>query len=185
MEKRCWFRAMKILILYNVATILKKGIPRDLDCEREIIVIVPLIKVALESAGHAVRTLECGFDLWQRLREFQNDVDIVLNMAEAFGGTNADEPLVPAMLEALNFAFTGASTANMCLTLDKEKSKLVAQAYGIPVAPYILVREADSIPTIDFDFPVIVKPVHEEASVGIYLDNAVTGNSHLRWKADP
>jgi D-alanine-D-alanine ligase len=172
---------MKILIVYNVATSLKKGVPQDLDCEHEIIIIVPLIKGILESAGHLVSTLECGIYLWERLKEFQNKIDIVFNLAESFGGTNADEPLVAAMLEALDFLFTGASATNMYLTLDKEKSKLVAKAYGIPVAPHIVTKQAD-MARLDFVFPVIVKPIREEASVGIYLNNVISNIDDLRSK---
>jgi D-alanine-D-alanine ligase len=171
---------MNILIIYNVATQLKKGIPRDLDCEREIIIIVPFVKLALESAGHSVSTLECGVDLWKRLNDFKNDIDMVFNLAESFGGTNSDEPLIPAMLEALNLPFTGASAANMYLTLDKEKSKLVAQAHGIPVTQHMLIRDPADMTQIAFGFPMIVKPVREEASVGIYLNNVVSNIADLK-----
>jgi len=103
-------------------------------------------------------------------------------MAEAFGGGNSNETLIPAMLEALHIPFTGASAHNMHLTLDKEKSKLVAQAYGVPVPKYQLFRTGDEALFSNLEYPLIVKPVREEASIGIYHDSVVTNEEELRRK---
>lgn len=103
-------------------------------------------------------------------------------MAEAFGGGNDFEPLVPAMLEALEVSFTGASSQNMMLTLDKEKSKLVVAAYGLPVPPYQMFRKPDEVLSEHLSFPLIVKPVRQEGSIGIYNDSVVNDESELKTK---
>jgi len=173
---------MRILILYNIAQALKKGTAIDLLCEQEIKIIVPLVNALLAERGYRVETLETTLNLWDELKSRKGTVDLVLNMAEAFGGGNADEPLVPAMLEALGIPFTGASAHNMHLTLDKEKTKLVAQGYGIPVPKYQLFRSANEPLRANLAFPLIVKPVREEASIGIHMDNVVTNEADLRRK---
>lgn len=173
---------MRILILYNIARALKKGTAIDLLCEQEIEIIVPLVNALLTERGYQVKTLETTLNLWEELKERRGTFDLVLNMAEAFGGGNADEPFVPAMLEALEIPFTGASAHNMHLTLDKEKTKLVAQGYGIPVPNYQLFRNASEPLRTDLVFPLIVKPVREEASIGIHTDNVVTNEADLRRK---
>lgn len=173
---------MRILILYNIARNLKKGTVADLLCEQEIEIIVPLVNTLLTEHGHQVETLETTLNLWNELISWKGNVDLVLNMAEAFGGGNADEPLVPAILEALGIPFTGASTHNMYLTLDKEKTKLVAQGYGIPVPKYQLFRSAREPLRANLAFPLIVKPVREEASIGIHENNVVTNETNLRSK---
>lgn len=174
---------MKILILYNIAQDLKKGTATDLLCEQEITIIIPLVEALLRQCGYQVETLETTPNLWNDLLSRKGSFDLVLNMAEAFGGGNTDEPLIPAMLEALGIPFTGASAHNMHLTLDKEKTKLVAQGYDVPVPAYQLFQSASEPLKADLAFPLIVKPIREEASIGIHADNVVTNETDLRRKA--
>lgn len=173
---------MRILVLYNIARDLKKGTAMDLLCEQEIEIIIPLVSALLTERGYQVETLETTSNLWGELISRKGTFDLALNMAEAFGGTNADEPLIPAMLEAIGIPFTGASAHNMHLTLDKEKTKLVVQGYGIPVPKYQLFRNASEPLRADLAFPLMVKPIREEASIGIHTDNVVTNEADLRRK---
>jgi len=173
---------MRILILYNRASIVKKGTQTDLSCEQEITIIVPLMVELLKARGHRVESLQTEDDLWEQLKVQRGNFDIALNMAEAFGGTNTNETLVPAMLEALEIPFTGASSHNMHLTLDKEKTKLVVQGYGIPVPNHQIFRGSAEKLKSGLGFPLIVKPIREEASIGIHLDSVVTSRKKLYRK---
>lgn len=173
---------MRVLILYNVAITLKKGIPDDLICEQEITIIVPLIVALLSAQGHQVETLQTDYELWEQLKAKRGNFDIVLNMAEAFGGTNTNETFVPAMLEALEIPSTGASSHNMHLTLDKEKTKLVVKEYGVPVPAHQIFRIRTEKLGSRLEFPLIVKPVREEASIGIHFDSVVMTRKSLYRK---
>ena len=174
---------MRIALLYNDATELSKGVIGDLLCEKEILVIAPLIKAALEKAGHSVVCLSSTIRTWDELEKLRNQVDLVFNLAEGFGGTNTDEPLIAAKLEALRIPFTGASCSNIYLTLDKEKSKLVLSGYGLSVPAYQIVRDTDQAISPPFDFPMIVKPIREEASIGITYESVVCDEARLRSQA--
>ena len=171
----------KILVLYNLAERLEKGIPTDLICEKEITIIVPLIVELLFKRGYKVEMLKADLNLWEELKKRRGSFDMVLNLAEAFGGGNTNELVVPAMLEGLGMPFTGASLENMTFTLDKEKTKLVLASYGIPVVPHVLFRTGQE-QLNKLGFPLIVKPVREEASVGIYQDCVVDNEADLRRK---
>lgn len=173
---------MEICIIYNLAKDLKKGVESDLICEQEIEIILPLVAALLQERGHDVSTLETSYDLWEELKKKKEQIDLFFNLAEAFGGGNDFEPLVPAMLEALEVSFTGASSHNMMLTLDKEKSKLVVAAYGLPVPPYQMFRTGDEAISAHLTFPLIVKPVRQEGSIGIYHDSVVKDEVELREK---
>lgn len=173
---------MRILILYNVATLLKKGDEQDLICEQEILIIVPLIVSLLQAKGYKVEALETSYSLWEQLKARKGTFDIVLNMAEAFGGGNNNEVLVPMMLEALDIPFTGASAHNMSTTLDKAQTKLIALANGVPTPPYQIFRKEDEILQSGLSFPLIVKPVREEASIGIRFDSVVHDLESLERK---
>lgn len=171
---------MRILILYNLATEVKKGKPSDLICEKEIEIILPIVTDLLVAKGHEVSLLQADLNLWENLRRRKEGIDIVLNLAEGFGGGNTNETAVPAILEALEIPFTGASSHNMHFTLDKEKTKLVLASYGIPSAPYLLVRNLADLELFNLPYPVIVKPVREEASVGITYNSVVSDIEALR-----
>lgn len=171
---------MKILVLYNLATVVKKGTINDLICEKEIEIIVPLVMELLASRGYEVSSLKADLDLWENLRKRKQDIDIVLNLAEGFGGGNTNEAAVPAILEALEIPFTGASTRNMHFTMDKEKTKLVLASYGVPSAPHVLVRKMTDLEAFRLSYPVIVKPVREEASIGITCGSVVSDSESLR-----
>lgn len=172
----------RVLILYNLAERLEKGVDSDLVCEQEISIIVPLVVELLEALGYMVETLLADVNLWENLKKKKSSIDLVLNLAEAFGGGNTKETVVPAMLEGLDIPFTGASSRNMHLTLDKEKTKLVLTPYGIPTAPHQLFRVGNEVLSEEFQFPLIVKPVREEASIGIYQDSVVSDEEALRRK---
>jgi len=170
---------MHILILYNLATEIKKGTAEDLTCEKEIEIILPLITSLLRSKGHKVSSIPADLDLWENLKKARQDVDLVLNLAESFGGGNTNETAVPAILEALEIPFTGASSHNMNFTLDKEKTNLVLASYGIPSAPHLLIREMADLQILNLSYPVIVKPVREEASIGITCKSVAATPSAL------
>ncbi len=173
---------MRILILYNVATTIKKGDDLDMVCEQEIQIIVPLVATLLRAKGYAVETLEASYSLWENLKTKKGSFDLVFNLAEAFGGTNSGEVLVPTMLEALEIPFTGATPHNMTITLDKVQTKLIALANEVPTPAYQIFRDETESPNQNLAFPLIAKPVREEASIGIRYDSVVTDLESLRRK---
>ncbi len=172
----------RVLVLYNLAERLEKGIPSDLVCEQEITIIIPLVVQLLSERGYYVETMKTDFNLWENLKARKADFDIVFNLAEAFGGGNINETVVPAILEGLSIPFTGATAHNMHFTLDKEKTKLVLMAHGLPCAQHQLFRNSTEEINNDLEFPLIVKPVREEASIGIYHDSVVEDKVSLRRK---
>lgn len=164
---------MKILILYNLATVLKKGSERDLACEQEINIIVPLMVEALRKYGHEVDTLLASLDLWDELTRRKGSFELLVNLAEGFGGANSNELFVPAMLEALDVPFTGAPFRTYVFAYDKWKASRLLSTYGIPIPQRQLFYPRQPKERIDLKFPVIIKPVQEDASLGITYDSVV------------
>lgn len=171
-----------MLILYNVAITMKKGDELDMVCEQEIRIIVPLVVKLLRAKGYEVETLEASYSLWEELKTKKGSFDLVLNLAEAFGGTNSNEVLVPTMLEALEIPFTGATAYNMSITLDKAQTKLIALANSVPTPLYQIFRDEIGPLNKGLVFPLIIKPVREEASIGIRYDSVVMDFESLQKK---
>jgi D-alanine-D-alanine ligase len=164
---------MRILLLYNIAREARKGTKDDLSCEFEIEIIAPMICEILNRAGHAAELCEATYELWEHLKASRSSFDLIFNLAESFGGTNCYEPLVPAMLEALQIPYTGASSHSMILTLDKVLTKRVAQSLGVSTPRYAVAYDQLPPDIAGLRFPLIVKPVREEASIGITFDSVV------------
>lgn len=170
---------MKVLVLYNLATILKHGRQEDLVCEQEITIIVPLVAELLRQRGHKVETLETDLNLWSELKKRRDQFDIIFNLAEGFGGANSQEVFVPALLEALEIPFTGASLRNFVFTRDKGKTNLILGTYGVPTSRRRVFYPDQQIIEGNLRFPLIVKPVYEGASIGITYDSVVSNRDDL------
>lgn len=169
----------RVLVLYNLAERLEKGVPNDLVCEQEIIIIVPLVVEILRKKGYCVETLKADLGLWEVLKKRRGDFDIVFNLAEGFGGANSNEVFVPALLEALRIPFTGASLHNFVLTHDKAKANIVLNAHGVPTPHHNVFYSGQEITLKGLRFPLIVKPVYEGASIGITYDSVVLNHDDL------
>ncbi|KAF8807530.1 D-alanine--D-alanine ligase [Phlegmacium glaucopus] len=122
------------------------------------------------------------------------DWDLVFNMCEGYG-TSGRESQVPALLEAWNIPFTFSDSATLALCLDKAKTKMVLEHYGIPTAPFACIPPRVSWPTSKHcpiatiekskhrqalqSFPLFVKPSSGSTGIGISQLNKVNNQSEL------
>lgn len=106
------------------------------------------------------------------LRAFQPD--LVFNCAEGFRGHVRLDYVFPALLESEGFRYTGSPPLSLLTTRNKALSKEVLAFHGIKTprfatyGPHEEVREAPGL-----CFPVIVKPLQEDASEGIAQSSVV------------
>ncbi len=133
---------------------------------------------ALLARGHEVFMVGVHDDLdhlVERLAEFKPD--IVFNCAEAFLGKPQHDYLFPALLEGEGYRYTGSSPLALLVTRNKAMSKKVLAYHGISVPGFATYRLGEPIAAPDLRFPLIVKPLEEDASVGISQASVV-------WNAD-
>ena len=119
---------------------------------------------AIRSHAHDTVRLGWGDEMLDRLATER--VDGVFNIAEGMGGRGR-ESQVPAVLEMLGIPCSGASPLAIGLTLDKALAKRVAQANGIPTAPFRVVHGGQALLPVPLEFPLFAKPVAEGSSMGI------------------
>jgi D-alanine-D-alanine ligase len=130
----------------------------------------------LRGAGHDVSgiavdgTPECLRALGQ-LR-----ADLIFNLVESFGDDNSKEPHVAAYYDLLGLRYTGSSPRGLTLAMDKAVAKKILGFHGV-VSPKFAVfwRGHLDFDADDIAFPVIVKPLREDGSIGIGF-NALAGN---------
>ncbi len=155
---------MRIALIYNEP--LPSPYP-ELDPDLEIAGTVAAIQDTLAVQGHAVRLVGLRKPLSRAIAVLsQTDADLVFNLFEGFDDRPVTEWMVARTLETLPFPFTGASSEILALCLNKAKAKEALIARRIPTPSFQLLRSS-RLGHLSLDFPVIVKPLHEDGSRGL------------------
>jgi D-alanine-D-alanine ligase len=130
---------------------------------------------ALIAYGHDVLMVGVHHDLQhliQRLDGFKPD--LVFNCAEGFGGNDHHDYLLPTLLEAEGYRYTGSPPSSLLLTRNKALSKEVLSYHGIRVPAFATFRSDEPVAAPPhLSFPMIVKPLQEDASTGIAIRSVV------------
>jgi D-alanine--D-alanine ligase len=126
---------------------------------------------SIEDLGHPVLRIEVTPNIFNRLAELKNDIDLVFNIAEGLWG-DARESWVPLACEILKIPYTHSSPTVLALCLDKSLAKLAVSGLGVKVPKSILVPEGFT-PSGSIPFPVIIKPNAQGSSLGIFDANVV------------
>jgi D-alanine-D-alanine ligase len=106
--------------------------------------------------------------------------DLVFNGAEAFRGDAALEYLLPGLLEAEGYRYTGAPPLALQVTRNKAISKKVLAYFGIQVPGFVSYRLHEQVEqSPDLKFPLIVKPLQADASAGISQASLVQDEATL------
>jgi D-alanine-D-alanine ligase len=128
----------------------------------------------LHSLGHDVRLLmvdDSIFPLLDALRETRPE--LIFNLAESFGGKSALESNVAALLNLLGLRYTGSSPAGLLLAGDKSLTKQMLSFHGINTPEFATVYRGRVEWAGAVDFPLILKPPQEDASLGITRKSVV------------
>jgi D-alanine-D-alanine ligase len=105
--------------------------------------------------------------------------DLVFNLAESFRGKSALESNVAALLNLIDLRYTGSSPAGLILAGDKTLTKKVLAFHGIQSAKFATVFRGQVDWAGDIDFPLLVKPPQEDASLGITQKSVVNNVKEL------
>src|SRR5439155_10747637 len=102
--------------------------------------------------------------------------DLIVNLVEGFGDDDTKEPHVAAYYDLLGLRYTGSGPRGLALAMDKAITKKVLHFHGIQTPKFATVFRGRLDWAHDIDFPVIVKPVREDGSIGIGF-SALVGSS--------
>jgi D-alanine-D-alanine ligase len=124
---------------------------------------------ALQERGHEVRLLGVSDDLQYLMRCLGEwKPELVFNGAESFRGNEALEYLLPGLLEAEGYHYTGAPPLALQMTRNKAISKKVLAYFGIQVPGFISYRLHEKVEQHPgLRFPLFVKPLQTDGSAGI------------------
>ena len=137
--------------------------------------------VTLQERGHDVEVLGVHDDLSGiRPAIDRFHPQIVFNLMEAFAGVTTFDQNVVSYLELLRIPYTGCNPRGLMLARDKALSKKLMAWHRIPVPGFFVVRRGERarLPK-RLRFPLIVKSLFYEASVGISQASVVETEEQL------
>jgi D-alanine-D-alanine ligase len=147
--------------------------------------VIEQLSTALETLNHEVPRVSTDADVVPvvtALRKLQPD--LVFNLGESFAGRSALESNVAALLNLLDLRYTGSSPAGLLLAGDKTLAKKVLRYHGLQTPQSATVYRGALDWAEDIEFPVIVKPPQEDASIGITNASVVNDLQDLFRRID-
>lgn len=157
-------------------------------------------------SDHAIKDFRTEFDVIQALRElgheaealgldgdidvvrraaFEYEPDIIFNLIVEFLGAATYDQHVASYYELSKLTYTGCNPRGLTLARDKALSKHILRDQGVPVpAFHVFPREKFTRRPHDLEFPLFVKSVNEEASLGISRASIVHDDDKLQERIE-
>jgi D-alanine-D-alanine ligase len=140
----------------------------------------------LREQGHEVQPLGIQDELnpiRQHVEEWKPT--IVFNLLEAFDNVNLFDQNVVSYLELLRIPYTGCSPRGLILSRDKSLSKKLMAYHRIPVPEWAVFARGRKVRVPPrLQFPLIVKSLTHEASIGIAQASVVGDEEKLRKRVE-
>jgi len=135
----------------------------------------------LQTMGHDVRPLGLGGDLGVITDAVKTwDPHIVFNLMEDFEGIAMFDQNVVSHLELLRVPYTGCNPRGLMLARDKALSKTLLSYHRLPVPEFAVFRVGRAIQRPKrLQFPLIVKSLTQESSIGISQASVVEDDARL------
>lgn len=139
------------------------------------------ISDALKEKGHAPNILGIKEDVKALFEGLINlKTDIVFNVCEAFKDDSQLEMHIAAALELCGFKYTGSSPQGLLLGQNKGLTKEILSYHDVKFPNFrIFPAGASDLRPSDLRFPLIVKPLKEDASIGINANSIVKNDDQL------
>lgn len=169
----------RVAVLYNIDyEDTQPGVDPAWAARAQVGPVAGGVASALADAGHEAHLVAVDGDLASlRARLAELEPDCAFNLCESLANDARLESAVPLLLELLGVPFTGSPPEVLSFALRKDTVKQRLEAAGIPTpAGRVLTRPDDPC---GLAFPLIVKPVREDGSVGIWRTSVVHCASEL------
>lgn len=130
---------------------------------------------AFRKRNYHVAAIDAGHDICEVIQREGIEVAFLT----LHGGYGEDGSL-QGLLDVLGIPYTGSGVLASALAMDKESSKKIFLYHGIPIPPFVVIREktvSQQLSAVSFELPWVVKPAAEGSSIGV---NIVKEHSSLR-----
>jgi D-alanine-D-alanine ligase len=141
------------------------------------------VRKVLQQAGYQTSLFNMNGDIKRLIRFLEDkEPDLIFNLCESVGNESIHEMHVAGIYELMGIPYTGASAFVLGICLHKARVKEILTAHKIPTPRYIVSRNIGELDVdgCSLNFPLIVKPSREDASIGIDNDSIVETAAALR-----
>ncbi len=175
----------KAAIIYNDDMDMMYGKEHDIVSWKGVIDTAKRVEDALEREGIAATLIPLRDNVEGFIKTIKTEnADVIFNLCESAMGKSVFEMNVVAMLELFGFRFTGSGSLTLGTCLDKARVKEILSYYDIPTARFFVAHTSCATHHPPLSFPLIVKPVQEDASIGIDKDAVVKNMAGLKKRMD-
>jgi len=188
---------MKVLVVYN--DILEKANTQKPQMKAEKLDFVPHFEIEeynskdefekiatlLRKSGYEVSTLNIQDNIKVFLRDIEkNPPDVIFNLVELYKDSPTLEMSFCGFFELLNIPYTGAGPISLGTCQNKILTKGLLNSNKILTPKFAFINSPKKNYNINLQFPMIVKPSKEDASVGIDVDAVVENQEQLTKRID-
>ena len=168
---------MNIAVLYRKSQEQDQGYPSDSQGRGDLKHIIR-VKDSLMALGHQPHLVDVNLDCYEQLRKA--NFDLAFNLCDdGFRNDSLLEAHIPAMLDILRVAYTGSDFLTLATCLNKARTKEILTFHGIDTPKFQVFYHSEERLKETLDFPLIVKPLHEDASIGLRKESVVNNSAEL------
>ncbi len=133
------------------------------------------IEEVLTKRGYTIKKLAAMPPVKKLVRQLEDDnSELIFNICESLGGDGTEERRIASMLELLDKRFTGSGSLPLTLAGDKSLAKKLFDFHEISSPDFTIIApgHVEGIAKLNM-FPLIVKPIATDASMGINAKSVV------------
>jgi D-alanine-D-alanine ligase len=112
----------------------------------------------------------------------RSNADLIFNLTESYAGDDTKDMNLAAYLELIDMPYTGADPHALYLAQDKSLAKKVFHFHKIRTPFFAVSYRGRLDHSHDIEFPLIVKPLSEDGSIGIDASSVVESVKELMEK---
>jgi len=174
-------KKLKVLLICDDAKPLEEGVDYAKVLENPAMKAESHVYEALISLGHEVRLLAVTNSVQEIVDEVKRHApDIVFNQAEQFCGDSSQEKNIMGLLEMLQIPYTGTGSVGLMLCKNKALTKKILTHHRIKTPDFAVFHRGSRVyAPKKLQYPLIVKPLREEASYGISMNSWVDNPKSL------
>ena len=169
----------KILITYNAPVSIYSiytGKPGTIDTDKKDLsekgfaAEIKYIKSSLSNYYDIVETLAVTKNIESTIYKIDEfEPDVIYNFVESIEGIASYEYCIAGIYELLGYEYTGNTPQTLGNCLNKSITKNILRAFNINTPKSIIISNTNDLKDGEFpiEFPVIIKLLKEDASIGI------------------
>lgn len=165
----CYNTPVSIFTVYDGKPAKGKYSRNDLS-ESGLVKEVAQIKKILKNYFSEVHSQAIDRDVQKTVRNINRfKPDVIFNFVESVEGNASHEYCMAGLFELLGYEYTGNGSSCLGNCLNKSQTKNILGSYGIATPQSQIIKKSEKITAKDIKltYPLILKLLYEDASIGI------------------